>query len=227
MTDKELWAEFCSKKNIDINTPYEAWGFGGIEDGDTDALAELVLQGKKFGTASSYDEYIMEDALDEIPKPGDYSVILNSKDEAVCVIRDYDVYVRAFGDVAPFNAYAEGEAAATGRPPRTGGNPQTPELQVHLADIRGAAPRAERRRDGRPENLRIHLRHPQCQFHRCDDRGLDTPPLRHACKNVQPHHQRGSWHQPRRLRHLLQTPRHHRMGVRISFPVRLPHGLTM
>ena len=51
----------------------------------------------------------MENVLDEIPKPGDYSVILNSKDEAVCVIRDYDVYVRAFGDVPPFHAYAEGE----------------------------------------------------------------------------------------------------------------------
>lgn len=109
MTEKELWAEFCSKKNIDINTPYEAWGFGCVEESDTDKLAELVLQGKKFGTASSYDEYVMEDITDEIPKVGDYSVILNSKDEAVCVIKDYDVYIRPFGDVPPFHAYAEGE----------------------------------------------------------------------------------------------------------------------
>lgn len=42
MTDKELWAEFCLKKNIDINTPYEAWAFGGVEEADTDRLAELV-----------------------------------------------------------------------------------------------------------------------------------------------------------------------------------------
>ncbi|MCR5755191.1 MAG: GNAT family N-acetyltransferase [Acetatifactor sp.] len=108
MTDKELWAEFCSKKNIDSNTPYEAWSFGG-NDEEADRLAELVVEGRKFGTASSYDEYVMEDALDEIPKVGDYSVILNSNDEAVCVIRDYDVYVRAFGEVPPFHAYAEGE----------------------------------------------------------------------------------------------------------------------
>ena len=108
MTHKELWTEFCSKKNIDINTPYEAWGFGSTEE-DMDKLSELVLEGKKFGTASSYDEYVMEDALDALPKIGDYSVILNSQDEAVCVIRTYDVYVRAFGDVPPFHAYAEGE----------------------------------------------------------------------------------------------------------------------
>ncbi|WP_022761303.1 GNAT family N-acetyltransferase [Butyrivibrio sp. AD3002] len=96
------------KENIDINTPYEAWGFGSTEE-DMDKLSELVLEGKKFGTASSYDEYVMEDALDALPKIGDYSVILNSQDEAVCVIRTYDVYVRAFGDVPPFHAYAEGE----------------------------------------------------------------------------------------------------------------------
>ena len=81
MTEKELWAEFCSKKNIDINTPYEAWGFGGVEESDTDKLAELVLQGKKLGTASSYDEYVLEDITDEIPMVGDYSVLLNSKDD--------------------------------------------------------------------------------------------------------------------------------------------------
>ncbi len=108
MTDKELWEEFCLKKNIDINTPYETWSFGGTED-DVDKLAELVLQGKKFGTASSYDEYTLEDALEEVPKVGDYSVIINSKDEALCVVRDYDVYIRSFGDVPPFHAYAEGE----------------------------------------------------------------------------------------------------------------------
>ena len=108
MTEKELWKEFCEKKNVDINTPYEAWGFGDDEE-TADELAELVLKGRKFGTASSYDEYVMEDALHELPKAGDYSIILNSKGEAVCVIRDYDVYVRAFGAVAPFHAYAEGE----------------------------------------------------------------------------------------------------------------------
>jgi uncharacterized protein YhfF/predicted acetyltransferase len=108
MTAEQLWAEFCQKKNIDINTPYEAWAFGG-DDEEADELADLVVKGIKFGTASSYDDYVFEDALDEIPKPGDYSVILNSNDEAVCVIRDYDVYTRPFKEVPPFHAYSEGE----------------------------------------------------------------------------------------------------------------------
>ena len=108
MKAEELWAEFCSKKGIDIDTPYEAWGFGG--EGDVpDQLAQLVLEGKKFGTASLYDAYEAEDALDELPKVGEYSIILDSNDEALCVIMDYDVYIRKFKEVSPFHAYSEGE----------------------------------------------------------------------------------------------------------------------
>ena len=103
-----LWAEYCKQKNIPPDTPYEAWAFGA--DGETaDKLAELVVRGIKFGTASAYDDYVAEDALDELPQVGDYSVILNSAEEAVCVIRNYDVYLRSFREVPPFHAYAEGE----------------------------------------------------------------------------------------------------------------------
>ncbi len=38
---------------------------------------------------SSYELYELEDELDEFQKAGDYSVILDGNDEAVCVIRDY------------------------------------------------------------------------------------------------------------------------------------------
>ncbi len=108
MNTETLWAEFCREKNIDTGTPYEAWAFGG-DDASADELADLVLKGIKFGTASAYDEYVLEEALDELPKVGDYSVILDSRGEALCVIRDYDVYVRPFKEVPPFHAYSEGE----------------------------------------------------------------------------------------------------------------------
>lgn len=109
MNEKELWKEFCEKKNVDIDTPYEAWAFGGADDKEIDELTRLVVTGKKFGTASALDIYELEDALDEVPKVGDYSVILNSRDEAVCVIRDTEVYVRDFCEVPPYHAYSEGE----------------------------------------------------------------------------------------------------------------------
>ena len=112
MTAKELWHEFCVSKGIAEDTPYEAWAFcGGGPTGDE--LAALVLKGIKFGTASALDDYIYENALDELPKVGDYSVILLDNNEAVCVIRDYDVYTRPFGEVSHFHGYSEGEDERT------------------------------------------------------------------------------------------------------------------
>ncbi|MBQ9302743.1 hypothetical protein [Butyrivibrio sp.] len=40
--------------------------------------ANLVKEGRKFGTASCYELYELEDELDEFPKAGDYSVILDT-----------------------------------------------------------------------------------------------------------------------------------------------------
>jgi predicted acetyltransferase/uncharacterized protein YhfF len=112
MTAKELWHEFCVSKGIAEDTPYGAWAFcGGGPTGDE--LAALVLKGIKFGTASALDDYIYEDDLDELPKVGDYSVILLDNNEAVCVIRDYDVYTRPFGEVSHFHGYSEGEDERT------------------------------------------------------------------------------------------------------------------
>ena len=73
MTAEQLWHQFCQETNIEEAIPYEAWSFGG-DAATADELLELVLQGRKFGTASAYDEYVAEDALDELPEIGDYSL---------------------------------------------------------------------------------------------------------------------------------------------------------
>ncbi len=75
MRAEELWKAYCEKENIDIDTPYEAWGFGDAPD----QLADLVLTGIKTATASAYDLYFMEGEEEPLPQSGDYSVILNSK----------------------------------------------------------------------------------------------------------------------------------------------------
>lgn len=56
MRAEELWKAYCEKENIDIDTPYEAWGFGNAPD----KLADLVLKGMKTATASGYDLYFIE-----------------------------------------------------------------------------------------------------------------------------------------------------------------------
>ncbi|MBQ9123397.1 MAG: GNAT family N-acetyltransferase [Lachnospiraceae bacterium] len=108
MTAAKLWHKYCEEKKIDETTPYEAWSFGGEDDAKNELL-KRVLCGCKFGTASAYDEYVEEGALEDLPKVGDYSVLLWANGEAACVIKNYDVYIRSFETVPPFHAYAEGE----------------------------------------------------------------------------------------------------------------------
>ena len=54
MRAEELWKAYCEKENIDIDTPYSAWGFLDAPD----QLADLVLKGIKTATASAYDLYL-------------------------------------------------------------------------------------------------------------------------------------------------------------------------
>lgn len=102
MTAKEMWHMFCNKSRPGTDE-YEAWAFGGAPD----KLASLVLAGTKTATASAYDLYAYDN--EEIPKVGDYSVILDSSDNAVCIIRDTDVRMVPFKDVDEQHARREGE----------------------------------------------------------------------------------------------------------------------
>ena len=97
MTAEELW------KRSGLTGPYEAWAFGDAPD----KLADLVVSGIKTATCSAYDLYQLEQ--EPLPQKGDYSVILNSKDEAVCIIKTVRVYVSEFNKVSADHAYKEGE----------------------------------------------------------------------------------------------------------------------
>lgn len=104
MKDIELWNKFCIEKGIDINTPYSSWAFGSAPD----KLLDLVLQGIKTATASAYEIYSLDDS-EPMPKVNDYSVILNSKDEALCIIKTIKLDVVPFKDVDKMQAFKEGE----------------------------------------------------------------------------------------------------------------------
>lgn len=102
MTDKELWSRFSTEKGI-RDCEYSAWCFGS----EPDLLAQLVLEGTKTATASAYPLYKIED--EELPQVGEYSVILDSKDNAICIIQTKKVYVIPFNEVSSEHAYKEGE----------------------------------------------------------------------------------------------------------------------
>lgn len=102
MDAEEMMLQYRSQNNL-APMPFEAWCFGA----NADLLAELVLQGRKTATSSLYELYLHEQ--EPLPQTGQCNVILNSRGEAVCVIRTTAVYVSAFNKVAPFHAAKEGE----------------------------------------------------------------------------------------------------------------------
>ncbi|MBE6133453.1 MAG: ASCH domain-containing protein [Erysipelotrichaceae bacterium] len=97
MTAEELW------KKSGLEGKYEAWAFGGAPD----KLAKLVLKGIKTATCSAYELYQVEN--EPIPQVGDYSVILDSKDNAVCIIQTTKIYIAPYSSCSKEHAYKEGE----------------------------------------------------------------------------------------------------------------------
>ncbi len=102
MTHQEMWAAYQAV-NPHEDKEYEAWMYGA----EPDLLAELTRTGVKTATASAMVWYDRDGK--SMPQAGKYSVILNSRDEAVCVIRTTRVYVIPFHQVSREHAYREGE----------------------------------------------------------------------------------------------------------------------
>lgn len=97
MSGKELWELFIKKNDI-AETDYEEFAFGD----DSDLLAHLVKIGEKTATASAYPLYELED--EPLPKVGSYSVVLDSKDNAVCIIQTTKVSVVPFNEISKEHA---------------------------------------------------------------------------------------------------------------------------
>lgn len=103
MNAAEMWYEFCADDPTLANAPHEAWAFGC----EPDLLAKLVLYGQKTATTSSYPLYALEN--EPLPQVGEYNIILDGNDEAVCITKTTKVYRTLFKDVSARHAYLEGE----------------------------------------------------------------------------------------------------------------------
>ena len=109
--------------------------------------------------------------------------------------------VRILGEVTPA---APGDPAQRRRHRRGGDEEQRLVLQ-DLAELRRAAAGAQRRRDGRRADLRLHHRHARRRIAGRHDGGLGEAAVRPAGEALQPHHQRSQRRQPRLLRHHQQA----------------------
>ena len=102
MTHQEMWAAYRAASS-DAGEEYEAWAYGD----DPDGLAELTRAGIKTATASAGVWYGRGE--EPLPQAGEYSVILDSREEAVCVIRTTRGFTVPFDEVGAEQAFREGE----------------------------------------------------------------------------------------------------------------------
>ena len=102
MTPQEMWNVY-KQINPLIGDEIDVWAFGV----EADLLADLVLRGEKTATASAYDLYALED--EPLPQEGTFDVILDSQDQAVCIVEITKVSVQSFHQVSADHAFKEGE----------------------------------------------------------------------------------------------------------------------
>ena len=101
MTAEEMWSAYTAK--YPAEQEMDAWAFGD----DPDYLAGLVKDSVKTATCSAYPLYEMDG--EELPREGELSVVLDSRDEAVCIIRTEKVWVQRYCDTGAEHAFKEGE----------------------------------------------------------------------------------------------------------------------
>ncbi|MGP4060188.1 ASCH domain-containing protein [Halobacillus sp. H74] len=100
-TAKKYWEDYWQGK--EKPSTVTAWAFGV----EADHLARLVMDGVKTATCSSREAYRIES--EPLPKKEDHSIILNSSDEPVAIIKTTNVDIVPFNEVSEEFARAEGE----------------------------------------------------------------------------------------------------------------------
>lgn len=101
MNSKELWEMFRAEYNIKTEE-HQVWQFGF----DADELLDLVVKEKKTATSSADILYALGN--ETLPVEGLYNVILNAKEEAICIVQTTKV------DIIPFNRVSEKHACKEG-----------------------------------------------------------------------------------------------------------------
>lgn len=106
MKAEEMWRLFSRQAGI-THHHYDFWAYGE----QADELADLTVKGIKCATSSALAFY--ETEHEPLPEVGNYSVILNAQNEAVCIIQTTKVTIVPFCEVNEQHAYKEGEGDRT------------------------------------------------------------------------------------------------------------------
>ncbi len=104
---KAMWDEYQATLPAGAEPrPYMTWHFDSDEHAAAE-LGKLALAGTKTATASLLWAYEADE--EELPKPGDLSIITDYDGAPLCIIETTQVTVRPFSRVDAGHAYLEGE----------------------------------------------------------------------------------------------------------------------
>lgn len=104
---ESYWNEYWKEQDQDQPQSVSAWQFGA----DPSYLAQLVVDGFKTATCSGHIFYELE--KEPLPTTEDYSIILNSEDKPVAIIKTVEVNLTPMNEVTEEFAVAEGEGDRT------------------------------------------------------------------------------------------------------------------
>ena len=105
---EEFWEAFC-EHNADLNKEelyYDVWQFLDGKRG-CDRLASLCLAGIKTATSSVYETFEIDDM--KVPEAGDFSIILDSDEVPLFILKDTNVEIKKFSEIEEEFAAKEGE----------------------------------------------------------------------------------------------------------------------
>ncbi|MQS75081.1 ASCH domain-containing protein [Companilactobacillus halodurans] len=102
----DYWFNFLQDKNSLYYPLGDISSFGA----EPDKLANLVCDGVKTATTSSYDLYEPNEYL---PQVGDYNIILDGQENPICITKTVVTEVVPFKYVSAEHAYHEGEGDKT------------------------------------------------------------------------------------------------------------------
>lgn len=104
MNPEQMWNAFVAAHPEAADAEYEAWCYGSDA---ADELARLTADGIKTATASAYPLYALEQ--EELPKAGEYNVILLTDGTALCITKTTKISLVPYREVSADHAYREGE----------------------------------------------------------------------------------------------------------------------
>lgn len=106
MNAEQMWESYINNNGENKDKTYDAWCFGNNEK-MANKLGSLVKDGEKSATTSGLCFYTLEN--EQLPRVGEFSIILNWNKEAQCIIQLTKVYITQFNKVSKEHAFKEGE----------------------------------------------------------------------------------------------------------------------